>query len=126
MPAPPPALPRRVAWFAPLATVCFLAYVLRQAERRSGDQPQPRAQMHTVEQLERIAAESLRIGMTFSEVNAVLRLANLTGIRGSHGITSHHYYGSGRLSDPVLIVSFRVGPIGMDDELRATEWEVEK
>jgi len=64
--------------------------------------------------------------MTFSEVNAVLRLANLTGIRGSHGITSHHYYGSGRLSDPVLIVSFRVGPIGMDDELRATEWEVEK
>lgn len=33
-----PALSRRVGWFAALATVCFLSYVVRQAERRSGDQ----------------------------------------------------------------------------------------
>jgi len=62
--------------------------------------------------------------MTISEVGAVLRSENLTNIaRGHDGITFNLFYGSERLSDPVLIVSFRRGD---GDEMRATEWKVEK
>lgn len=99
---------RGVAWCLALSAVCFLAYVLFQAGRRSADRSDRQTHAATVKQLEVIAAKSLHLGMTLDDTDHALKANHLTLDRSSRDVnTAVHYYGSVGLSRPFLAVDLK-------------------
>lgn len=78
----------------------------------------------TTESLEDVATETLRKGLTITEVSEALlakRIIPMVSSRSSG--TSTFLYGSGRLADPVLFIEFE---FNSQTEYRLAKWRVEK
>jgi hypothetical protein len=74
--------------------------------------------------LRRIADQCLRVGLEQREVDRILAERRIDLMFDSHSfLGEHRYYGTGNLSDPVLVVATKREADGLS---YVTEWEVQE